>query len=277
MGYWEEIMKHIDVTRYVIETDKIQNSKGFKFVLLSDLHSNSYGIDLHYVNRIISSEKPDAVLCSGDMFNRSGKDKPQDVLNYLTTLAKHFPVFYGIGNHEYDLMRDVKTDGERFCTIRDRLSEAGVCFLEDETVYLDKDNDRIALSGVMIDSAFYSMRGAPIMGSGLMDKHLGMCDGNMYNLLIAHNPDYFNNYSDWGADLVVSGHIHGGIIRVLGLGGLISPKVTLFPKFDGGMYYHSDSIMLVSRGLGAHTVNFRFNNNPEVVVFRIMPKGSKRG
>lgn len=265
-------MKRIDVTRYTIESDKIKNKKGFKFVLLSDLHSNTYGIDLHHVNRIIASEKPDAVLCAGDMFNRSLKDKPEDVINYLKVLAKHFPVFYGIGNHEYDLMLDVETEGDRYYNIREYLSEAGVNFLEDETVYLDKGEDRIALSGIMIDSAFYKRKGAPKMGSGLVDMHLGQADKELYNLLIAHNPDYFNNYADWGADLVVSGHIHGGIVRVLGLGGLISPRVTLFPKYDGGMYYHVDSVMMVSRGLGAHTINFRFNNNPEVVVLKIMPK-----
>lgn len=268
-------MKRIDVTRYSVETEKITNSKGYKFIVLSDLHSNSYGIDLHYLNRIIDSEKPDAVLIAGDMVNRSRRDKPEDVLNYLKTLAKHYPVFYSLGNHEYEIMLDEERFGDRYFDMRDSLSEAGVNFLEDETVYLEKGDDCIALSGLAIDSAFYKRKGAPAMGSGLVDMHIGSCNDQYYNILLAHNPDFFDNYARWGADMVMSGHVHGGIIRLLGLGGLISPKVTLFPKYDGGMYYNRDSIMLVSRGLGTHSINFRFNNNPEVLVVKILAKGKE--
>lgn len=89
----------------------------------------------------------------------------------------------------------------------------GICFLEDETVYLDKGTERIALSGVSIDEVFYNFN-HPVMGSGLMEKHLGVADRKMFNLLLAHNPEYFINYAKWGADLTLSGHVHGGIVRI---------------------------------------------------------------
>ena len=266
-------MKNIDFTEYTIETDKLpQEFAGFKFIAMSDLHSNSYGIDLHYVNHLIRKEKPDAVLIAGDMFNGCVRDDPTDVINYLSVLAGHFPVFYALGNHEYRMKLYEDKYGSRFYDIRDYLSDAGVVFLEDETIILDKDDARLALSGVEIDAAFYSKLHNTAMGSGLMDKHLGEADRSMYNVLLAHNPEYFYNYANWGADLTISGHYHGGIIRVPGMGGMISPRFALMPKYDCGMYEHKESLMLVGRGLGAHTPRLRINNNPELIELKILAK-----
>ena len=71
--------------------------------------------------------------------------------------------------------------------------------------------------------------------------------------------------------MVLSGHVHGGMIRIPSLGGLVSTNIELFPKYDSGMYRYKNSMMLVSRGMGAHTINLRINNNPELVVLNILP------
>ena len=266
-------MKKIDFNEYTIETDKLpKDSAGYKFIVMSDLHSNSYGIDLHYVNRIVRRVKPDAVLIAGDMFNGIVHDDPSDVLNYLAVLAGHFPVFFALGNHEYRMKLYEDTYGSRFYDIRDYLSEAGVVFLEDETVILDKDGARLALTGVEIDSAFYSKFRKTAMGSGLMEKHLGPADRNIYNILLAHNPEYFHRYAGWGADLTISGHNHGGMIRVPGIGGIFSPKLTLMPEYDWGMYEKDGSMMLVGKGMGAHSVKIRINNRPELIQLKILAK-----
>ena len=97
-------MKKFDITEYVIRTDKLcEEFSGYKFVLLSDLHSNSYKINLHEVNKVIHGEKPDAVLIAGDMFNGSIKDDVTDVMNFLIALAKRYQIFYALGNHEYKM------------------------------------------------------------------------------------------------------------------------------------------------------------------------------
>lgn len=267
-------MRDFQVTHYSVKSEKISaESGGFTFAVISDLHSNSYGIDLHRLNREIDAVKPDAVLLTGDIFNRSYKEQPSDTLKYLVTLAKHFPVFYGIGNHEYDMKIEPEEYGYKYQTIKEYLEGSGIVFLEDETVFLEKGNDRIALSGVMIDSVFYK-RNAPVMGSGLMDMHLGMPDTENFNLLLAHNPDYFRNYSEWGADLVLSGHLHGGTIRFPNKGGLISPRFKIFPEYDGGIYKNRKSTMIVSRGMGAHTVKLRINNKPELIILKVLAKNS---
>lgn len=264
-------MKKIDVSVYTVKSGKFESGfLGFTFAVLSDLHSNSYKIDLHMLNRQIRAAKPDAVLIAGDMVNGLMKDSPEDVLNYLAVLAGHYPVFYALGNHEYRMKIYADTYGDRYYTIREYLSDKGVAFLEDETVTLEKDGQSLMLSGVEIDACFYKKIDAPTMGGGLMDKHLGTADTKLFNLLLAHNPIYFDRYAKWGADLVVSGHVHGGVVRVPGLGGMISTTLSLLPKYNSGVYRCGQSRMIVSRGLGAHTIPVRINNNPELVILKVL-------
>ena len=265
-------MKQIDMTEYTVTSGKFpKDFGGFTFAMLSDLHSNVYHIDLHQLNAMIRDAAPDAVLIVGDMINDSRRDNILDVTNYLITLASKYPTFYALGNHEYNLLRNAAYYGHRFESFRQVLCEAGVTFLQDETVYLDKDEVRLALSGVMIDSIFYQAN-PPIMGPGLMDKHLGICNTSYFNLLLAHHPIYFDRYAEWGADLTLSGHQHGGIIRTK-RGGMISTTGQLFPYFDEGMYESEDHrTMILGRGLGTHTVKIRINNHPELVIVKLKPE-----
>lgn len=89
--------------------------------------------------------------------------------------------------------------------------------------------------------------------------------------MIAHNPEYFPAYAEWGADLVLSGHVHGGLMRLPFLGGVIAPSMKLFPKYDGGVFEEHGSTMILSRGLGTHTLPIRIFNPGELVVIRLTP------
>ena len=86
-----------------------------------------------------------------------------------------------------------------------------------------------------------------------------------YSILLGHAPDFIDGYSDWGADLALSGHFHGGIIRFPFLGGLISPRFMLFPRYDYGKYKKGKTIMIVTNGMGQHSLCLRVNNIPEIV------------
>ena len=265
-------MKKTDISRFTVETEKLPSEfVGYKFIVMSDLHSNTYGIDLHEINRMIIKEKPDAILMTGDMFNGLQKDNPIQVMRFIKTLASHYPVFFANGNHEYRMKLDSDMYDDRYYVIRDYLTEAGVVFLEDETIALEKDNACIQLSGLEIDRVYYRKTDRVTMGKSLMAHHLGNCNKSLYNILLAHNPVYFHRYAGWGADMVLSGHVHGGMIRIPSLGGLVSTNIELFPKYDSGMYRYKNSMLLVSRGMGAHTINLRINNNPELVVLNILP------
>lgn len=110
------------------------------------------------------------------------------------------------------------------------------------------------------------------MDGGYLEDTLGRMDTNYYNILLAHNPAYFEDYAKLHPDLVLSGHVHGGLVRLPFLGGVISPALKLFPKYDGGKFVQGDSTMILSRGLGIHSVEFRMWNPAELVVIEIVPK-----
>ena len=149
------------------------------------------------------------------------------------------------------------------------LKKAGIEPLINETAYLPAWN--IAVCGVQIDRDYYRhFRRAPMEPSYLR-KLLGTPDREKFQLLIAHNPVYFDAYADWGADLVVSGHVHGGIMRLPFLGGVLSPSLTLFPKYDGGMFREHGSTMILSRGLSSHTIPIRIFNPGELIVIELKP------
>ncbi len=265
-------MRKFDTTEYLIRTGKITNkAEGFKFILISDLHSNDYGVNLHEIIDVIKKEQPDAILLAGDIINRKVSDNALTIIKFLSALAKRYKVYYALGNHEYTLKRNVEEFGNFYEEYKRVLTEAGVIFLEDEGIVIEKNNDRLKITGVEIDSAFYGSI-PPVMGSGLMDKHLGNADTDIFNLLIAHNPVYFERYAAWGADLVLSGHLHGGTVRIPKLGGVMGTNLEILPKYDSGNYRIGKSRMIVSRGLGTHTIPVRINNKPELAVIKILAK-----
>jgi predicted MPP superfamily phosphohydrolase len=97
-----------------------------------------------------------------------------------------------------------------------------------------------------------------------------------YQLLIAHNPLYIKNYAEWGADLVLSGHLHGGMMRLPGIGGVLSPQAKFFPKYDAGQYHYQKSQLIVSRGLGSHSIMPRIFNIPELVYVKFVRNNNSK-
>ena len=102
-----------------------------------------------------------------------------------------------------------------------------------------------------------------------VEKLLGSVKEDKFSILLAHNPEYFKSYAKWGADLTVSGHIHGGIMRLPLIGGVISPSLRLFPKYDSGEFEENGKKMILSRGMGLHHIKLRFFNRPEISVIKI--------
>lgn len=265
-------MKKFELTEYTITTDKFKkNFTGFNFAVISDLHSNSYKVDLDKVYDAIEGAGIDAVLLCGDIFNGKLNDDITQTMEFVKRLAGSFPVFFALGNHEYRMAMNPDAYGDKIWQIIEPLEEAGVVILSDETIVLEKDDEKIALSGLEIDSCFYK-RIPPVMGEGLVKMHLGDADKSLFQILMAHNPKYFDKYSTWGADLVLSGHVHGGTVRLFGKKGVIGTDFRLFPKYSGGLYVEGNSRMIVSRGLGTHTIKVRIANKPELVMVKILAK-----
>ena len=112
----------------------------------------------------------------------------------------------------------------------------------------------------------------------VLKEKLGSCEEQRFEILLAHNPIYFSEYVEWGADLILSGHVHGGVAKIPFLGGVIAPSFQLFPKYDGGKFQELGKdgrikTMILSRGLGAHTIPIRIFNPGELVVVKIQKEG----
>lgn len=249
------------VRKYVIDTPKI--GKDFRFVLLSDLHNKQYGRNNSKLIQKIKELNPDAVLVAGDMLTAKPLCGYQVPVALFNGLEGKYPVYYGIGNHEYRMKIYSETYGNAYEEYKKELQKTGVTVLENNSIDMPEFN--ICIQGVMIKRSYYKRFVKCKMDASYLNREIGKPDSNKMQIFLAHNPDYFKEYAEAGADIVLSGHVHGGVMRLPVLGGVISPKCTLFPKYDGGLFQHKDSTMILSRGLGMHTIPVRIFNPGELV------------
>lgn len=251
-----------------------------KFVMLSDLHDTDVTHDGNRrLLRSIESINPDFVILAGDMITSYMQPSyNSDVaFDFLRELANRFTVYYGVGNHE----QRYKAEPERFAGKYDKLVEfvqkLGIHFLSDS--YIDREGDKIRIYGFDIPIDNYRRAVKTYLPDGIINDRFGDPDDNKYNILIAHNPDFFDDYAAFGPDLVLSGHLHGGIVAIPGIGGVISPQLRLFPKYDFGTFTKGNTTMIVSRGIGWHTIPVRIFNKAEIVSVTILQdkKGETNG
>lgn len=256
------------VRNYEVRTDKTEGD--FTLVLLSDLHGYTFGKDNEKLIDAVRNIAPDAVLSAGDMFTGhkiDGRIQYEAGLHLLTEIAKFAPVYAGNGNHEHKIKRYTLEYGNLFDRYRSMLKKAGIIVLENDSVMIQDRNIRI--TGLDLDLDYFQKVVKKKMEPDHVGRLVGSADKKAFQILIAHNPQYFKEYRAWGADLTLSGHVHGGIIRLPLLGGVISPSIALFPKYDGGKYEEEGRFMILSRGLGTHSIHVRMFNPGEVSVIKI--------
>ena len=197
-------------------------------------------------------------------------------MDLLTKLAGKYPIYYGNGNHEHRLKLYPENYGDMAERYEEALQKIGIRRLVNEHTVLEESG--ICIYGSEIDKLYYKRFGIQPMDREYLKSLLGQPSAEKYTILIAHNPDYFPKYADWGADLVLAGHVHGGMVRVPIWGkGVVSPNVRLFPKYDGGEFTLGKTRMLLSRGLGMHTIPIRLFNPGEVLEVDLLPGGEEAG
>lgn len=251
----------LHITNYLVKSEKIPRAfHGYKILQLSDLHSKSFGVNNEKLLQAVRHAAPNIIVITGDMVNFS--DLRFDGFYKLAkALARQYKVYYIVGNHEQRL-------GE--CNQKqlfERLREYGVTVLDNEKVTLTEKNDTIQLYGLWCDMIYYKFSETAkkhYYNKNMVKSALGAC-GDGYNVLLAHNPLLFSAYANWGADLTLSGHVHGGIVRLPLVGGLLSPERKFFPKYSAGEYQYKGKRMIVSSGLG----DFRICNPPEIPVITL--------
>lgn len=270
------IVMAIDCHRFVIKEYTCSSPKLYqegKVVLLSDLHNKSFGKNNEKLIEAIDKQSPNLIVIAGDMYTSSPKEDNAGAADFVCALAGKYPVYYGNGNHEHKTKLYTDVFGERYQSYANRLKEAGVVVLENERITLPAYNMEIC--GAEIGREYYGKFKTKKMPVSYMEKLLGKVAENTFTLLIAHNPDYFETYASWGADLTVSGHVHGGLMVLPFLGGVISPSLKLFPKYDGGEFRDGKHTMILGRGLGTHTLPIRIFNPGELVVIHLKPVAQK--
>ena len=205
----------------------------------------------------------------GDMMVAKGVGDLTLSLKFLKRLSEEFTVICANGNHEIRLRNEKETYGDKYREYRRALNEMGITFLSDRKISLDQDID---LYGVNLLPEYYGA-GYPKMKKGFMEKVLGRPDVEKFSVLLAHSPMFFDEYAEWGADLTLSGHFHGGTIQLPLLGGLMTPQYQFFFPWCAGLYEGMQGRkLIVGRGLGTHSINIRFNDKPQVVVVDVTNK-----
>ena len=256
--------------KYRIASEKI-HGQGKTIVFLTDLHNKEFGEENSRLLETVRKVKPDAVLFGGDgMVTKRGNSDVRIPLALLTELAKEFPVYCGNGNHESRMLWKSEIYGETYENYRTALENAGIRYLSNEAADLDSD---IRIYGLDLPKSAYLPRSGEIP-EGLLKETMGEPDPEKFCLLLAHSPLFFEEYAAWGADLTLSGHFHGGTIRLPLVGGVMTPQYQFFYSRCAGYFElpgkgREKSRMIVGRGLGTHSINIRLNDKPQVVVVRL--------
>lgn len=255
------------ISHYDISDRRVK--RNIRLAVLADLHNCMCSDGGRMLFDAIDSRKPDLVIIAGDMIDAKKNSYPAKTMELIKLIHDNYPVIYGMGNHEKKVLEgrglyEIKK------SFKDGLRAANLKILSNSYKYI-KDTG-IKISCLDLPSWYFGRIEDPGLSVDQMREYLGDVDRDYYNILIAHDPQYFDTYSDYGPDLVLSGHMHGGVIRLPFLGGLVSPKLALFPKYDVGYFERKNTKMIISGGLGMHTIPLRINNPPELVIIDLWKK-----
>lgn len=232
----------------------------YKIVQISDLHDAQIGKNNEKLIAMTAETEPDCIVLTGD-FVDSSRFHPELSLSVAESLVKIAPVYYVSGNHEAIL------PDEDYQALTDGLRALGVCVLEDESAELTRDGQSIRLIG-LTDIGFHPGT-LEEKKDALRMALSALLPEDEFSVTLAHRPELMDVYTECGAPLVLSGHAHGGQIRLPGIGGLIAPGQGLFPKYTEGKYEENGTTLVVSRGIGNSVLPLRVNDRPQIVVVQL--------
>ena len=232
----------------------------YKIVQISDLHDAQIGENNENLIAMTAENEPDCIQLTGDFVDCS-RFHPERSLSVAESLVKIAPVYYVSGNHEAIL-----SDAD-YQALTDGLRALGVCVLEDESAELTRGGQSIRLIG-LTDIGFHPGT-LEEKKDALRTALSALLPEDEFSVTLAHRPELMDVYTECGAPLVLSGHAHGGQIRLPGIGGLIAPGQGLFPKYTEGKYEENGTTLVVSRGVGNSVLPLRVNDRPQIVVVQL--------
>lgn len=227
---------------------------GCRIVVLSDLHGAEFGADNAALFQAVADQAPEYIFFLGDLEDEYRGPEPRYAETVAAGLSAIAPTYYVTGNHEWAVGSVPE--------LKERLSAQGVTVLSNSFVTLERGGSAVVLAGIDDPNGYADQKTPEQLAAEIYAAF-----GDPFWLLLAHRNDRFEaQYSLLGADLVLSGHGHGGIIRLPGTDGLLSTDRTLFPSYTAGLYEANGSTLFVTRGLGSPGPSFRLFNRPEVAV-----------
>lgn len=241
-----------------------------RVILLSDLHGKSFGRENSRQITKIQEQSPDAIFLDGDMIDHSADQTDvQELLRLIERLHEIAPVYFAPGNHELEYMQ---TD----TSLLTQVAEAGAVVVNDSYADVTLAGQPLRIGGTM-GHAFYFGRSEEEFSSSPEYQFLkAFEDTDVPKICLAHMPDTFifnGAYNLWNVDLILSGHTHGGLIRLPFIGGLYAPMQGWFPEYDQGYFRLGEHMqMVITSGLAGHGMIPRINNPPEIVVIDLVPE-----
>lgn len=256
----------IGLTAYTAESGNLPvNFDGFRIAQVSDLHNGKFGKDNEKLLDLLKECKPDIIAITGDLID-SRRTDTEVALQFVKNALEIAPCYYVTGNHEERLA--VRDD------FLESLQKLGVNVLDDKESKIKIEGESIKIIGVkdpLAETDYLFGDSASVISNKI--KAL-KSKGNEYTILLSHRPELFEIYYGEGIDLVLSGHAHGGQIRLPFVGGVFAPHQGFLPKYDAGTFTKDRTTMIVSRGIGQSIIPLRFCNRPELVIIELKIKQS---
>ncbi len=286
--FWYLQNKRIVVKKYRLSFPTLPGAfDGFTIVQLSDLHNKRFGTRQERLIRAVREAKPDIIVITGDIVDSIfyRLEPVRELVGHITGIA---PVYYASGNHEFE--------SGHHDEVRKYLIDAGVVVLGNDTKQIVRKNKTIVVAGIDDYKKSYShprsfkqfiraeIDGFSKYGGKNLKTNKTIIETNLraaaksieskaFRILLAHRPEWFLVYAEYGFHLIFSGHAHGGQWNLPLIGPVFAPGQGLFPKLVAGIYRRKSSTMVVSRGIGNSGIAFlRLFNRPEVVVTTIYGK-----
>ena len=252
----------IVVTDYQITSQKLPKEfDGYKIAQISDLHNDEFGENNCELIGLLQELKPDMIAITGDLLD-SRRTNVEKAFCFVKQAVEIAPCYYVTGNHE--------SRKNEYLVLEEKMKKAGVIILRDKKVTLKQDDAEITVVG-MEDPCFYvkddKFKTIPKSVHRRVSKLTEDTEG--FVLLLSHRPELFDIYCQYGVDVALTGHVHGGQFRIPGIGGVIAPNQGFFAKYDAGLYERGETKMILSRGLGQSAFPFRVNNPPELVMVEL--------
>lgn len=273
--------QRVYVSTYEVSDEKVPKSfDGYRLVQVTDIHSIRSKEQADYLYYKIVEENPDAIVLTGDIIDSeyytqeksdlesgiSEKMPGQDTVDFVEKLTENFYVYYIYGNHEMVLLDDVDNNPFKVA-----MEEIGVIFLNNSGVEIEKDGESIYLLGLQDPSTLYKDK--DYVGcethteriNAMMQHVMGLKEKELFTVVLSHRPEYFKEYVKYDADLFLTGHAHGGQVRLPFVDGLYAPGQGFFPEYTSGLWEENHTAMIIGRGIGNAVQIPRVFNPPEIV------------